>query len=71
MNSNIPDDFGKQKEIAKQVCMNSLFHTCKYLLGFKDINWRTHGDMLLALEELEFRQQGHANALIAMPRGSL
>ncbi len=59
------------KEALRDVYKNSLYHTCKYLLGMKDVNLRTHGDMINALEELEFRHKGIANALVIMPRGSL
>lgn len=59
------------KELHRQIYKQSLFHTCKYLLGFNDVNWRTHGDMIRALEELEFRNKNTSNALIIMPRGSL
>ncbi len=61
----------EKREYARRLCKDSLFHTAKYLLGMHDVNWQTHGDMITALEELEFRKEGHANALIVMPRGSL
>lgn len=61
----------EEREYARQLCKASLFHTAKYLLGMSDINWATHGDMIEALEELEFRKKGIANALVIMPRGSL
>lgn len=61
----------RDKEVARRVFKQSLFHTAKYLLGMNDINWRTHGQMIEDLEELEFRNKGIANALVIMPRGSL
>lgn len=59
------------KELEREVYRSSLYRTAKYLLGMSDINWRTHGQMIEDLEELEFRERGTANALIIMPRGSL
>lgn len=38
--------------------------TCKFLLGYTDITWHTHGDMVRALEAPTKRK------LIAMPRGT-
>ncbi len=58
-------------ETKRRYFKESLYHTCKYLLGMSDINRKTHGECIEALEELEFRQKGIANALIIMPRGSL
>lgn len=43
----------------------SLYATCKVLLGMKDVNRRTHGDMISALESDTKRK------LIVMPRGTL
>lgn len=57
-------------EVERRVYRNSLFHTCKYLLRMEEVNWHTHGDMIEALEELEFRRHGKTNALIVMPRGT-
>ena len=67
------DQFGDEhfKELEREIYRKSLYHTAKYLLGMSDINWRTHGQMIRDLEELEFREKGIANALIIMPRGSL
>lgn len=59
------------KELEREIYKKSLYRTAKYLLGFSDVNINTHGDMVRALEELEFRTNGIANALIVMPRGSL
>ena len=43
----------------------SLYLTAKFLLGYKDINPYTHGDMIHALESNVLRK------LLVMPRGSL
>ncbi len=58
-------------ELARRTFRGSLFHTAKYLLGMSDITESTHGDMVNALEELEFRHKGIASALVIMPRGAL
>lgn len=42
----------------------SLFATAKYLLGYSDVNIRTHGEMICVLEGPERRK------LIIMPRGT-
>ena len=42
----------------------SLYQTCKSLLGYADITWRTHGPVIEALENAE------PNKLIVMPRGT-
>lgn len=67
------DSLGDQdlKEYQRKVFKESLYYTAKYALGMSDINWKTHGKTIEALEELEFRQEGIANALVVMPRGSL
>lgn len=43
----------------------SLYDTCKYLLGYKDITWRTHGDMIEVLEDLDCKRK-----LLVLPRGT-
>jgi hypothetical protein len=43
---------------------DSLYLTAKMLLGYRDVNWRTHGDMIRALEDSTDRK------LIVMPRGT-
>jgi hypothetical protein len=58
-------------ELERQIYRDSLYKTARYLLNMKDINWRTHGEMIEALEDLEFRKSENTNALIIMPRGSL
>lgn len=53
-----------RNEFLKEKYKASLYHTCKYLLGYKDVNPRTHGDMIRALEAPTKRK------LIVMPRGT-
>lgn len=43
---------------------NSLYLTCKSLLGYEHMTWRTHGDMIEALEHASQRK------LLVMPRGT-
>lgn len=45
-------------------CRKSLFVTAKILCGMKEVNMRTHGDMIEALESPSIRK------LIVMPRGT-
>lgn len=52
------------KEWLRELYKRSLFLTCRDLLGYKDINPRTHGDMIRALEAKTQRK------LIVMPRGT-
>lgn len=49
--------------MAKQF-KESLFTTCKHLLGYKDMTWATHGQMCGALEAATRRK------LLVMPRGT-
>lgn len=42
----------------------SLYKTSKFLCGYSDVNWHTHGDMIGALEDISDRK------LIVMPRGT-
>ena len=51
-------------EALRQEFRESLYATSKYLLGYKDVNERTHGDMIAALESPTKRK------LIVMPRGT-
>lgn len=53
------------KEAIKKLCRDSLYATCKYLLGYKDVNPYTHGSTLRALQSETKRK------LIVLPRGSL
>ena len=53
------------REAIRFLCKSSLFSTCKYLLGYKDINPFTHGDTIKALQSETKRK------LIVLPRGSL
>jgi hypothetical protein len=53
------------KELIADQYRNSLFDLCKGLLGYKDVNWETHGDIIRALESPTKRK------LIVVPRGCL
>lgn len=52
------------KELLRRQFRSSLYATTKHLLGYKDVNWRTHGDVFRALEASTRRK------LIVMPRGT-
>lgn len=52
------------QQIGTELFKSSLYLTAKYLLGYHEVNWRTHGDMIHALEGEESRK------LIIMPRGT-
>jgi len=52
------------KELLKKKYLDSLYLTAKDLLGYKDINPRTHGEMISILESPSKRK------LIVMPRGT-
>lgn len=54
-----------KNESLKAIYRGSLYTTAKDLCGFNDVNPRTHGDMVRALESDDERK------LIVMPRGSL
>lgn len=51
-------------ELLRRSYRDSLFATTKHLLGYRDVNWRTHGDVFRALEAPTRRK------LIVMPRGT-
>lgn len=65
--SKHPVDAQKQAliEVLKDEFKESLYLTAKYLLGYKDLNKRTHGDVIKCLESPSKRK------LIVMPRGTL
>lgn len=52
------------KHKAANLYRESLYLTCKDLLGYEHMTWRTHGDMIDALESQTKRK------LIVMPRGT-
>lgn len=69
---NLPKDFhtlnsdqqrNALKKIEINIYKNSLFDTAKYLLGYKDLSWDTHGRLCQTLESASKRK------LIVMPRG--
>lgn len=53
------------RELIADQYRASLFKTCSHLLGMKDVNEQTHGDMLAALSSHTRRK------LLVMPRGTL
>lgn len=62
-----------EKEYARQLFKGSLFHLCKYGLGYSDINWRTHGEVITALESLGTKDENGTlidSAMIVLPRGA-
>ena len=53
-----------QRILLQDMYKESLFNTAKHLLGYGDINWRTHGPICQALENRSKRK------LIVCPRGA-
>jgi len=51
------------KEAFRRIYRNSLYATVKELMGYKDVNWLTHGPIIKALESPTKRK------LIIVPRG--
>jgi hypothetical protein len=71
METNLPEipnsseiDHEIHKELLRDEFKSSLYMTAKYLCGFNEITWRTHGDMIENLESETKRK------LIVMPRGT-
>ncbi len=52
--------------VAQEKFKRSLYDTCKTLLGMKDINVRTHGDVIDLLQDDAIKKK-----LVVLPRGSL
>lgn len=52
-------------EWARESARSSLYFTAKYILGFKDVNQRTHGEII------ELLQSKNPRKLICVPRGCL
>ncbi len=63
---SIPPEFRLRalKQALKLELQGSLYKTAKVLLGYRDVNHHTHGDMIRALESDAPRK------LIVMPRGT-
>lgn len=63
---NAPPDVAEQalKQALAEKYRQSLFATCKHLLGYDDVNWYTHGDLINTLENAD------ENKLAVMPRGT-
>ena len=65
-----PADLGPElhieakKELLREEFRKSLYRTAKDLLGYKDLNWMTHGKMIEAIEQETERK------CIVMPRGT-
>lgn len=51
--------------LIQEIYRKSLYLTSKSLLGYKDVNWRTHGEMISTLEDPTTNRK-----LIVMPRGT-
>lgn len=58
------EEFEAQTIALKTLYNSSLYHTSKYLLGYKDITANTHGPMILSLTDQKKRK------LICVPRGT-
>lgn len=56
---------GTAVRMMRELYKRSLYLTSKYLLGYKDVNWRTHGEMIRSLEDPTTDRK-----LIVMPRGT-
>lgn len=52
------------KRLMRDQYKGSLYHLAKYLLGYHDITWRTHGKIIQVLEDHNPRK------LLVLPRGS-
>lgn len=52
-------------EMLRERFTGSLYNTAKYLLGYSDITWNTHGKMIETLEDATVYRK-----LIVMPRGT-
>ncbi len=53
------------KKLIQDELKKSLFNTARVLCGYKDVNERTHGEVIGSLESTT------PSKLIVMPRGSL
>ncbi len=61
---NPNDQIETLKETIRTLCRESLFFTCKYLLGYEEVNENTHGNIIRALESSSPRK------LLVCPRGA-
>lgn len=60
-----PAEAVREAQLAKaEFFKRSLFLLAKHLLGYKDLNWKTHGNAIQALESPKQRK------LVVMPRGT-
>lgn len=60
----VDEELAAQTLALKKFYNDSLYHLAKYLLGYTDVTWNTHGDMILALNDGKIRK------LICVPRGT-
>lgn len=65
MPTTLSNEIEAHKLALRKLYKASLYKTCKSLLGYKDVNSRTHGDTIRALQSDTKRK------LIILPRGSL
>lgn len=61
----IPPQIEAELGVARDRCRNSLYDTAKSILDYKDVNPRTHGEIIKCLES------EHLRKMIIAPRGSL
>lgn len=59
-------DYLADLEAMRSLARKSLHYVCYALLGYKDVNWRTHGEIISTLEDESSRRK-----LICVPRGCL
>lgn len=60
-----PTAIKEARSIRGDLYTNDLFVLCRHGLGFKDVTWRTHGEII------EILQAPSKRKLIVVPRGSL
>lgn len=61
---NAKDQEAALRATEAHLYKRSLYLTAKHLLGYSEVNWRTHGEMIQVLEGPQKRK------LIVMPRGT-
>lgn len=58
------DTIFKEKEKQRLIYKDSLYHVAKYLCGYQDVTWKTHGEIIRSLMAPTDRK------LICVPRGT-
>lgn len=58
------DEIDAYSHVVADLYRNSLYHLCKFGLGYREINRRTHGGIIRSLESPSLRK------LLVMPRGT-